>query len=160
MRHQAVIKGSWFMTICTFSILFGRPPPAGLRLIPSLHNSHKQTTAGRRILSTCSLTLFDVLRNMIVLQASQVLHQSSSGTGSRTRTRRPVVVDERSSSACRATLLAFFCLVFRISVTHIAVCDCGVPHALSSVQCSNAVHIGDIHVTASFNQLLCRGSKQ
>jgi hypothetical protein len=32
--------------------------------------------------------------------------------------------------------------------------DCGVPHALSSVQCSKAVHIGDIYVTASFNQLV------
>ena len=56
------------MTIFRFSIGFGLPPPGGLRLIPSLHNSHKRTTAGRHILSTSSLTLFEVLRSMIVLQ--------------------------------------------------------------------------------------------
>jgi hypothetical protein len=27
-----------------------------------------------------------------------------------------------------------------------------MPHALSSVQCSHAVHIGDINATVSFNQ--------
>jgi hypothetical protein len=43
----------------------------------------KQTTAGRRILSTISLTLFDVLLSMIVLPAAQVLHQSSRGKAPR-----------------------------------------------------------------------------
>jgi hypothetical protein len=37
----------------------------------------KRTTAGRRILSTTSLALFEVLLSMIVLAAAQVLHQSS-----------------------------------------------------------------------------------
>jgi hypothetical protein len=42
----------------------------------------KRTTAGRRILSTTSLTLFDVLLSMIVLPAAHVLHQSSGGNWS------------------------------------------------------------------------------
>jgi hypothetical protein len=37
----------------------------------------KRTTAGRRILSTASLTLFEVLLSMIVLPAAQVMHTSS-----------------------------------------------------------------------------------
>jgi hypothetical protein len=43
----------------------------------------KRTMAGRRILSTTSLTLFEVLLSMIVLPAAQVLHQSSAGMASR-----------------------------------------------------------------------------
>ncbi len=75
MRHQVVIKCIWFMTISNFSIKFGHVDL--LSLNPSLHLLHSRTTAGRPILSTCSLTLLDVLRNMIVLHAAQVLHQSS-----------------------------------------------------------------------------------
>jgi hypothetical protein len=43
----------------------------------------KRTTAGRRILSTTPLTVFEVLLSMIVLPAAQVLHQSSAGMATR-----------------------------------------------------------------------------
>ena len=47
----------------------------------------KRTTAGRRILSTASLTFFEVYLSMIVLPAAQVLHQSSAGTAPRAATK-------------------------------------------------------------------------
>jgi hypothetical protein len=47
----------------------------------------KRTTAGKRILSTASLTFFEVLLSMIVLPAAQVLHQSSAGTAPRAATK-------------------------------------------------------------------------
>jgi hypothetical protein len=59
-------------------------------------------------------TLFDVLRNMIVLQAAQVLHQSSSGTTGRRATRLSRGCDECSSSTYRTTFFVTFCFVFHI----------------------------------------------
>ena len=52
----------------------------------------QRTTEGGHILSTASLTLFDVLLSMIVLQAAQVLHQSSAGTASRAAAKASVAI--------------------------------------------------------------------
>ena len=51
------------------------------------------TTVVRRILSTCSITLFEVLLSIIVLQEAQVLRQSSAGMD-----RRAIVKGESSVS--------------------------------------------------------------
>jgi hypothetical protein len=77
MRHQPVINVSCLITNCSFS--------AAVRLRTSAQKKllRKRTTADRRILSTISLTPFEVLLSMIVLPAAQVLHQSSEGMASR-----------------------------------------------------------------------------
>ena len=55
----------------------------------------KWTTTDRWILSTKSLTLFEVLLNMIVLSDDQILHQSSEGMDP-----RPVIKKRRVVSLC------------------------------------------------------------
>ena len=64
------------------------------------------TTADRSILSTCSITLFEVLLNIIVLQSAQVLRQSSAGM-----VRRALVKGESAvsnNSVCVNGVLFFF----------------------------------------------------
>ena len=73
IRHQTVIAASCLKTNWRFASFV--PLRASYQKL-----SLKRTTAGRRrILSTASLTLFEVLLTMIVLPAGQVLHQSSAG---------------------------------------------------------------------------------
>ena len=76
MRQQDVINVSCLIADCSFSA------SVPLRALPQ-KLLLKRTTADRRILSTTSLTLFEVLLSMIVLPAAQVLHQSSAGMASR-----------------------------------------------------------------------------
>jgi hypothetical protein len=56
----------------------------------------KRTTAGRRILSTTLLTLFEVLLSMSVLPAAQVLLQSSGGRAPRAAAK----ASEASNAGC------------------------------------------------------------
>ena len=70
--HQTVINESCLITWFLF-----------VDIVPLRASSQKlllkRATAGRRILSTCSLTLFEVLLSAIVLPAAQVWRQSSEG---------------------------------------------------------------------------------
>jgi hypothetical protein len=85
IRHQIVINRRFHITICNFSAS-----------VPFRESSQKlllmRTTVDRRILSTTSLTLFEVLLSMIVLTTDQVLHQPSVGMVS-----RPVAKSSASS---------------------------------------------------------------
>ncbi len=68
MVMRTVIAASCLKTNCRFS--FSVPLRASSQKLLL-----KRTTAGRRILSTTSLTLFEVLLSMIVLPAAHILHQ-------------------------------------------------------------------------------------
>jgi hypothetical protein len=70
MRHEAVNAVICLKTNCSFSAAVPLRASSQKLLL-------KRTAAGRRTLSTTSLTLFDVLLSMIVLPAGQVPHQSS-----------------------------------------------------------------------------------
>jgi hypothetical protein len=65
----------------------------------------KRTTAGRRVLSTTSLTLFDVLLSVIVLPAAQVLHR-----------RREEWLQQRALAASNAGCVFVACLM--VCVVH------------------------------------------
>ena len=87
--HQAVINESCFITRFLFS--------ASVRF-RCLHQKLrlKRTSAGRRILSTICLSLFEVIHSMIVLFASQVLDQSFSGRSTRSTVKDATVSEERN----------------------------------------------------------------
>ena len=68
------------------------------------------TTTIRSILSTSSITLFEVLLSIIVLQVPQVLHQSSSGMTRRAIVKGTSEVSNNSVSVYGVGEL-FFCAV-------------------------------------------------
>jgi hypothetical protein len=70
MRHQAVIAASCLKTNSSFA--------SSVPLRESSQKLQVNRTTDRSILSTTTLTLFEVLVSMIVLPAAQVLHQSST----------------------------------------------------------------------------------
>ena len=88
MRHQTVINVRCLMTMCRSVVRCGCPPEKLLL---------KWTTTDRSILSTYCFTLLEVPLNMIVLPATQVLSQSSTGIDSRASGKASV---ESSLPAC------------------------------------------------------------
>ena len=119
MRHRAVMNVSCLRTKWRFS--FSVPLRASSQKLLL-----KRTTAGRRILSTTSLTLFEVLLSMIVLPAAQVLHQSSAGMASR-------AAAKGASAASKAGCVSVACLVVRVLFLCAADCSpfsvCPLPPA-------------------------------
>ena len=107
MWHRAVTTASCLVTNWRFKAPLRASPQNLLR---------KQTTAGRRILSTTSLTLFEVLLSMIVQPAAKVLHQSSAGTASRAAAKASAARNAGCVCvACLGVRVLFFCLHFSVA---------------------------------------------
>ena len=98
MFHLSVITASCLKTKWRF--------PCLSLSVPKQEDPLKQTTTDRLILSTTSVTLFEVIVCIIVLQVDQVLHQSSAGMTHRVEVKGESAVSNNSVCVGLFVLLA------------------------------------------------------